>query len=151
MHELNYWEQLQALSVYSLESRRERYLIIYVWRIMEGQVPNIFSADNGGIRTKWHIRRVGWCSIPTVSNHSSQAIKSLRYASFAIHAPGLFNALPTILLKPSSHCGMQVLQYMLHDCLVPYQHMSETSPAALWTLSRDNLINISELCQMSLR
>ena len=94
MHELNYWEQLQALSVYSLERRRERYLIIYVWRIMEGQVPNISTADNGGIRTKWHIRRGRCCLIPTVSNHSSQAIKSLRYASFAIHAPRLFNALP---------------------------------------------------------
>ena len=123
MHELNYWEQLQALSVYSLERRREQYLIIYVWRIMEGQVPNISTADNGGIRTKWHIRRGRCCLIPTVSNHSSQAIKSLRYASFAIQ--------------------------MLHNCLMPYQHMSETSPAALWTLWRDNLINTSELYQMS--
>ena len=71
-----------------LETRR------CVWRIMEGQVPNISTADNGGIRTKWHIRRGRCCLIPTVSNHSSQAIKSLRYASFAIHAPRLFNALP---------------------------------------------------------
>ena len=94
MHELDYWEQLQAISAYSPKRRRERYLIIYIWRIMEGQEPNISTADNGGIRTKWHIRRGRCCLMPTVSNHSSQAIKSLRYGRFAKHVPRLFNALP---------------------------------------------------------
>ena len=79
---------------YSLERRRERYLIIYAWRIMEGQVPNICDPMRGGIRTKWHDRRGRHCVVPTVSNRASQAIQSLRYASFAIHAPRLFNILP---------------------------------------------------------
>ena len=35
----NYWEQLEHLKLYSLERRRERYRIIYVWRILERQVP----------------------------------------------------------------------------------------------------------------
>ena len=40
IHHLNYWQQLRALSLYSLK-RRERYMTIYVWRILEGQVPNL--------------------------------------------------------------------------------------------------------------
>ena len=49
MEQLSYWEQLHALSMYSLERRRERYLIIYTWRITEGQVPNISEPNRGGI------------------------------------------------------------------------------------------------------
>ena len=77
-----------------LREEENDYLIIYVWWIMEGQAPNISTADNGGIRTKWHIHRGRCCLIPTVSNQSSHVVKTLRYASFAIHAPRLFNALP---------------------------------------------------------
>ena len=32
IHHLNYWQQLRALSPYSLERRRERYMTIYVWK-----------------------------------------------------------------------------------------------------------------------
>ena len=40
MHRLSYWEQLVELKCYSLERRRERYQIIYTWRIIEEQTPN---------------------------------------------------------------------------------------------------------------
>ena len=43
LQDLNYWEQLQELKMYSLERRRERYSIIYAWRVLEGQVPNLNS------------------------------------------------------------------------------------------------------------
>lgn len=38
---LNYWECLKKLNMYSLQRRRERYQIIYVWKILEGLVPNV--------------------------------------------------------------------------------------------------------------
>ena len=52
MHHLNYWDQLTQLKSYSLERRRERYQMIYTWRIIEGQVLNfectpIESYQNG--------------------------------------------------------------------------------------------------------
>ena len=37
---LNYWEKLKYLNLYSLERRRERYQIIYTWCVIEGLVPN---------------------------------------------------------------------------------------------------------------
>ena len=40
MQGLNYWEQLGELKLYSLEHRQERYVAIYIWRILEGHVPN---------------------------------------------------------------------------------------------------------------
>ena len=43
MEELSYWEQLKTLNLYSLERRRERYQVIYTWKIMEGHVPNFDS------------------------------------------------------------------------------------------------------------
>ena len=47
---LPYWDQLKELKLYFLERRRERYMIIYVWRIIEGQVPNTCTTERGSIR-----------------------------------------------------------------------------------------------------
>ena len=35
-------ERLTALKLYSFQRRRERYIIIYVWKMLEGLVPNLF-------------------------------------------------------------------------------------------------------------
>ena len=35
---LNYWEKLQELGLYSQERRRERYMIIFLWKISQGLV-----------------------------------------------------------------------------------------------------------------
>ena len=58
MEQLSYWGQLHVLYMYYPERRREMYLIIYKWRVMEGQSPNISEPNKGGIDEKWHIRRV---------------------------------------------------------------------------------------------
>ena len=38
---LTYWERLHELKLYSLQGRRERYIIIYIWKITQHMVPNI--------------------------------------------------------------------------------------------------------------
>ena len=50
---LSYTERLTVLKLYSLQRRRERYIIIYVWKILEGLVPNL----NPPICTKTSDRR----------------------------------------------------------------------------------------------
>ena len=35
------WERLHELKLYSLMRRRERYIIIYIWKITQHMVPNI--------------------------------------------------------------------------------------------------------------
>ena len=38
---LNNLEKLHELKLYSLQRRRERYIIIYIWKITQHMVPNI--------------------------------------------------------------------------------------------------------------
>ncbi|XP_063683523.1 uncharacterized protein LOC134818009 [Bolinopsis microptera] len=37
---LDYWERLQNLNLLSLQRRRERYIIIHTWKMMNGLAPN---------------------------------------------------------------------------------------------------------------
>ena len=40
MKNLDYWERLKTLQIYSQERRMERYRVIYIWKILEGISPN---------------------------------------------------------------------------------------------------------------
>ena len=92
MNQLTYWQQLKLLKLYSLERRRECYRIIYVWRVLEGQVPNIGSRR---ISAKWHMRRGRECIPPKISRNAHSQVQRLIYASLPVHGQQLFNALPT--------------------------------------------------------
>ena len=48
MQHLTYPEQLKKLNLYSLERRRECYLIIYLWKMMENLVPTYLKRRNRG-------------------------------------------------------------------------------------------------------
>ena len=99
---LSYWEQLKRLNLYSQERRRERYMIIYVWRILEGQVPNISDNERGCIRLKQTQRhgeneedRLGRkCDIPNILTYSTSHVQNLREASISVRGQKLFNILP---------------------------------------------------------
>ena len=41
LKDLSYPESLCALKLYSLQRRRDRYIIIYMWKIVEKLVPNL--------------------------------------------------------------------------------------------------------------
>ena len=96
MNQLTYWEQLRTLNLYSLERRRERYGIIYIWRILEGHVPNVLSTNDQTpkITAKWHPRRGRECMVPAVKQAAPASIQKLQYASLPIHGQQLFNTLP---------------------------------------------------------
>ncbi|XP_076058789.1 uncharacterized protein LOC143035751 [Oratosquilla oratoria] len=59
LQELNYWERLKELQLFSLQRRRERYIIIYVWKVLEKKVPNT------GIQVSVHQRRGRLCYVRT--------------------------------------------------------------------------------------
>ena len=52
----DYWERLKILNLYSLQRRRERYIIIYNWKVLEGLVPKQPNHTNGqkSSRNKMH-------------------------------------------------------------------------------------------------
>ena len=88
--DIDYWERLTALKLLSLQRRRERYLIIHVWKILNEHAPNDlnmeFSHDNKrlGIRVK----------IPAFNKSAPMSAQTLFDSSFAVHAGKLWNTLP---------------------------------------------------------
>jgi hypothetical protein len=53
---LNYWEKLKHLGLYLLERRRERYIILYIWKMITGLAPN-FERETLRIVTRYCKRR----------------------------------------------------------------------------------------------
>ena len=60
MEEFNYWERLQRLGLYSLQMKRERYVILYTWKMITGMAPN-FESETFRIET-YHTRKWGDCA-----------------------------------------------------------------------------------------
>ena len=91
--DLDYWARLKKLSIYSIERRRERYLIIYTYKIIKGIVPNL-SGDKYKLRTETSDRRGRSCVIPRLNPQASARVRKLIETSFPINGPNLFNSLP---------------------------------------------------------
>ena len=97
MSEMNYWERLQALKLNSLERRRERYITIHTWKIMNGLAPNLEGANAITIRNEElndRFRSGVMCNDPPL-NPTPSRIRTLKEKSFAVKGPKLFNNLPT--------------------------------------------------------
>ena len=80
-----YTERLADLKIYSLERRRERRQIQYIYKIIIGLLPNPGFSWNYNIRTKYRIepkinKKQGW-------------ISRVRNSSFSVKGPLLFNSL----------------------------------------------------------
>ena len=87
MSGLSYTERLTVLMMYSLQRRRARYIIIYVWKILECLVPNLFPP----ICTKTSDRRGRTC----ISSHINVVrMGTLECNSFRWCAIRLFNQFP---------------------------------------------------------
>ena len=113
---LSYWQQLKELSMYSMERRRERYTIIYIWRILEGQVPNVSLSDQQGIQSAWHPRRGRNCKVPLINLRGPKHFQTVRNASFGVRGPRLFNILPACI-RNKTGCTVDTFKYLLDKYL----------------------------------
>ena len=84
---LDYSDRLVYLKLHSLQRRRERYCIIYVWKIIEGLVPNFSNP----IVCLYSDRRGRSCIVPHVQ---VGRLGTLAFNSFRWRAIRLFNAMP---------------------------------------------------------
>ena len=112
---LSYWDQLSSLRLYSLERRRERYIAIYAWKILEGLVPNIATAENG-ISSTWNPRRGREYRIPKISTSAPTRIQNIRRTSFAISGPRIFNSLPQYV-RNTTNCDKNIFKARLDHYL----------------------------------
>ena len=107
---LNYWEQLKYLGLYSLQRRRERYISLYVWKVLEGIVPDF------GVSAAVSGRRGRSCVVPHVRPSAPTRIQNLRFSSLAISGPRLFNALPAHI-RDMKECSVDVFKRALDKYL----------------------------------
>ena len=82
----NYADRLKDLKLYSLERRRERMQILYLYKVVLQAVPNPGFVMNYCSRNKLTF-------VPKVSNKPGW-IHTQRNSSFAVIGPKLFNTLP---------------------------------------------------------
>ena len=89
MGDLGYWDRLKALSLMSLQRRRERYILIHMWKIRCGATSNdllIEFVENDRLGPQ--------ATIPALFKGSSTAHQSLRDGSFKVAGPKLWNCIP---------------------------------------------------------
>ena len=86
---MNYWERLNYLGIMSLQRRRDRYVIIHMWKILHGKCPN----DN---RIEFKpLSRFGRPEVlPSLIKGSSKRSQTLYDSSFSVVGPQLWNILP---------------------------------------------------------
>ena len=91
------WERLHELKLYSLQRRRERYIIIYIWKITQHMVPNIDGVLTMGrkIKTRKHPRHGTQCVIQYPTNRNPA--QSLQENAITVFGPRLYNSLPKYL------------------------------------------------------
>ena len=90
---LGYWDRLKRLGLFSVERRRERYIVIYVYKILCDDVPNL-TDSRFALKFYENIRLGRFCRIPPINSGASARVKTMIDNSFAVRAPRLFNCLP---------------------------------------------------------
>ena len=90
-----YHERIKSLGLYSRQRRRERYCIIYIWKIFEGLAPN-FSDP---ITSTFSGHRDRSC---VISHVNVGRVDTLTYNSFRWQSIRLFNSLPMHIRSISS-------------------------------------------------
>ena len=86
---LSYWERLNKLVLMSLQRRRERYVILHMWKIWQVEVPNDLD-----IQFYDHTRLGTRCKIPDIKRNSTTLSSSIYDHSLAVRGPKLWNAIP---------------------------------------------------------
>ena len=92
---LNYWERLHELKLYSLQRHRERYIILYIYKITQHNVPNIDGTMGHKIKTRKHPRHGTQSVIQYPTNR--KPAQSLQENAISVFGPRLYNSLPKYL------------------------------------------------------
>ena len=95
---LDYWTRLEKMQILSQERRIERYRIIYIWKILEGFVPNC------GVELAAENERLGRrLKLPRLKSGGRQSIQTLREQTLQINGARLFNRMPMSIRNINTH------------------------------------------------
>ena len=89
MFYLKVWARLKKFKIYSQERRRERYMVIFLWKISQGMVQgyNVEYTSVIGLRGRTALPR-------NVVQSSSSLVRKARESSIGVKGARIFNLLP---------------------------------------------------------
>ena len=103
--DLNYWAKLSKYQLTSQERRRDRYMIIFLWKIAQGLVHGYHVEF-----TSAHGRR-GRIALPKIIVQSSSSlVKKARESSLGVKGAQIFNLLPPTIRNINSDNGAHFKQ-----------------------------------------
>ena len=96
MSDLDYWDCLVALKLYSQERRRERYQIIFIWKIAQGLVQGYKATFINSERRGRQMQLAPLC------NQAPASVRKARESSLQVKGARLFNSIPRELRDTST-------------------------------------------------
>jgi hypothetical protein len=112
----NYWDRLQYLNLMSLQRRRERYVILHIWKILHDLTNNdlnisFYSSYRFGLMA----------NVPSLNTSSTQKAQTIFDSSFAVKGPQLWNLVPKEVKEKESLFTFKIdLDIFLRD--IPDRH-----------------------------
>jgi len=100
LQHLHYWDRLKTLSLMSLQRRRERYIVMHMWKILHGLTSNDLE-----VQFTVNPRLGTLAKVPAVRTKSSAAHQTLYETSFSVMGPRLWNCIPWHIRAVSKHDG----------------------------------------------
>ena len=96
--DLNYWDRLKALKIMSLQRRREKLIILFVFKIKNNMVPNDI-----GLKFVCNNRRSHMQAVVKSMPKNRGKLLTLYENSFVVKAAKLWNKLPHQISTITSH------------------------------------------------
>merc|ERR1712240_803136 len=125
---LHYWDRLRALKLSSCERRIERYIILYTFKILKGEVD-----DPGAFTTRYTIKR-GTLLKSTLKMRGTEGLKTVIAGSFGTKAVQLYNSLPRFVREydgPSSSFKQHLQIYLSEVPDMPREKSGLNLPQAV--------------------
>ena len=91
MEGLDYWERLDALHLYSQERRRERYRIIFLWKVAQGLVQGYRATFTSSPRRGREMQ------VSPLVNRAPASVRKAKESSLQVRGAQLFNVIPRAL------------------------------------------------------
>ena len=131
---MDYWERLKHLRILSLQRRRERYMVIHVWKVYAGLVPN-----STNIVFYQHPRHGPKANLPPIFHQAQKSVQTLREESFGVRAVQIFNRMPSSVRQATSLDNLKVelgkFLATVPDCPPTLGYQSLTDNSLLGLLS----------------
>ena len=87
LEDMDFWETLQALNLYSQKRRRERYMIIFIWKVAQGLVQGYHASFTSSPR------RGRVMVVSPLNRNGPASLRKARESSLKVRGAQLFNVI----------------------------------------------------------